>query len=67
MAKEATVSTRATQTSIDAIPTNPLLTTDSRLNTLDASISSRLPTSSYIATDNTAIAESVRTELTPEL
>ena len=38
---DAKVSTRATQASVNAIPTNPLLTTDSRLNTLDANISSR--------------------------
>lgn len=31
----------ATQASVDAIPTNPLLTNDSRLNNLDATISSR--------------------------
>lgn len=41
---------------IAAIPTNPLLTTDSRLNHLDADISSRLPTSSYTAPDNAGIA-----------
>ena len=35
----ATVSSRATQISVDAIPTNPLLTTDSRLNNLDFAIS----------------------------
>lgn len=38
---DATVSSRATQTSVNAIPTNPLLTTDSRLNHLDADISTR--------------------------
>lgn len=35
------VSTKASQTSVNGIPTNPLLVTDSRLNTLDANISSR--------------------------
>ena len=38
---DATVSSRATQTSVNAVPTNPLLTNDSRLNNLDATISSR--------------------------
>ena len=38
---DTTVSSRATQSSVNAIPTNPLLTTDSRLNNLDATISSR--------------------------
>jgi hypothetical protein len=41
---------------IVAIPTNPLLTTDSRLNDLDAPISSRLPTSSYVVPDNAGIS-----------
>jgi hypothetical protein len=41
LAKEATVSSRASQASVNAIPTNPLLTTDARLNNLDATISSR--------------------------
>lgn len=52
---DATVSSRSTQTSVDAIPTNPLLTTDSRLNNLDATISSRLASASYTAPDNTTI------------
>lgn len=39
LAKEATVSSRASQTSINAIPTNPLLTNDVRLDYLDAPIS----------------------------
>lgn len=34
-----TVSSRASQTSVNGIPTNPLLTTDSRLNNLDFAIS----------------------------
>ena len=41
LAKESTVATRASQASVSAIPTNPLLTTDARLNNLDATISSR--------------------------
>ena len=47
LAKEATVV---------AIPTNPLLSTDSRLNNLDATISSRLATSGYIAPANSDIS-----------
>ncbi len=38
VANENTVADRATQTSVDAIPTNPLLANDARLNFLDASI-----------------------------
>jgi hypothetical protein len=52
---DATVSSRSTQTSVDSIPTNPLLTTDSRLNNLDATVSSRLASASYTAPDNTTI------------
>ena len=43
VANETTLSNRATQASVNAIPTNPLLTTDSRLNNLDTTISSRMP------------------------
>jgi hypothetical protein len=57
LALEASVQTRATQTSVNAIPTNPLLTTDTRLNTLDAAISTR----------STLNAPQVRTELATEL
>lgn len=39
VANETTVANRASQASVDAIPTNPLLTTDSRLNNLDFAIS----------------------------
>ena len=38
-----------------AIPTNPLLTNDSRVDNLDASISSRLDAASYTAPDNAGI------------
>jgi hypothetical protein len=38
---DVATSTRASQASVSAIPTNPLLTTDARLNNLDATISSR--------------------------
>ncbi len=45
----------ATESSVLAIPTNPLLTNDARLNNLDATITSRLASSSYTAPDNTGI------------
>jgi hypothetical protein len=38
VANETTVASRATQTSVNAIPTNPLRDNDARLNFLDASI-----------------------------
>lgn len=57
LAKEATVASRASQTSVNAIPTNPLLTTDTRLNNLDAAISTR----------STLTAPQVRSELATEL
>jgi parallel beta-helix repeat protein len=46
----------STAASVAAIPTNPLLTTDTRLNHLDADVSSRLATSGYTAPDNSDIA-----------
>jgi hypothetical protein len=52
---DAAISSRASQASVTAIPTNPVLTTDSRLNNLDATISSRLATSGYSAPDNTDV------------
>ena len=39
-ALDVPVSSRATQVSVDAIPTNPVLTTDSRLDNLDVPVSS---------------------------
>jgi plastocyanin len=56
LAKEATVSTRATQTSVSAIPTTPLLAADTRLDNLDTAISTRLATSGYTAPANADIA-----------
>jgi hypothetical protein len=50
VANETTVANRATQTSVDAIPTNPLLTTDTRLNNLNAPIGS-IPTNPLLTTD----------------
>ena len=41
---------------IDAIPTNPLLTNDARLNNLDAAISTRLASAGYTAPANADIA-----------
>jgi hypothetical protein len=60
LAKEATVAAKASQTSVNAIPTNPLLTTDARLNNLDATVSSRLASSAY-TTPPTVVA--IRTEM----
>ena len=59
-ASNTVVNTRASQTSVNAIPTNPLLTTDSRLNNIDATISSRatqtsvnaIPTNPLLTTDS---------------
>lgn len=42
----------ALQANVLAIPTNPVLTTDSRLTRLDANISSRLATTDYVIPDN---------------
>jgi hypothetical protein len=53
VANETTVASRSTQTSVNAIPINPLLTTDSRLNNLDITISSRMPSGSVtVGTNN---------------
>jgi hypothetical protein len=43
--------TKASQVSVNLIPTNPLLITDARLDNLDATVSSRLPTTSYVNND----------------
>lgn len=56
----------ANSTAIAAIPTNPLLTNDARLDNLDTTISSRLATAGYTAPDNatiTAIAGYIDTEV----
>lgn len=50
VANEGTVATRATQISVDNIPTNPLLTTDIRLNNLNAPIGS-IPTNPLLTND----------------
>jgi hypothetical protein len=44
------------QSKVSAIPTNPLLTSDTRLGHLDVDISSRLADLSYTAPDNTGIS-----------
>jgi hypothetical protein len=49
-----TTANRVDSTAI-GVPTNPLLTNDSRLNNLDATVSSRMATFVYTAPDNTAI------------
>jgi hypothetical protein len=57
---DATISSRSTQVSVNAIPVNPVLTTDGRLNNLDTRISSRasestaraIPTNPVLATDS---------------
>jgi hypothetical protein len=56
----ASITSRASTGSVAAIPTNPLLTTDARLNNLDATITSRassatlanVPTNPLLATDS---------------
>jgi hypothetical protein len=53
---DATISSRASQAAIDAIPTAPLLADDERLNCLDAAISTRLAGEDYDAPDNAGIA-----------
>lgn len=50
VANEVTVSLRATQISVNNIPTNPLLTTDTRLNNLNAPIGS-IPTNPLLTND----------------
>jgi hypothetical protein len=50
VANETTVASRASQVSVDAIPTNPLLTTDPRLANLNAPISA-IPTTTLLSTD----------------
>lgn len=52
----ADLSPLATAAAVAAIPTNPLLTGDTRLNSLDATISSRLASASYTAPDNASIS-----------
>jgi len=55
-ASKADVSGLATAVAVGAIPTNPLLTDDARLDNLDATIGSRLADADYTAPDNTGIA-----------
>jgi hypothetical protein len=55
IAKEVTVASKSSQASVDAIPTNPLLVDDGRLDNLDTTISSRLASASYTAPSNSDI------------
>lgn len=67
LAKEATLATKASQASVNAIPLNPLLTDDLRLNglsNLDVTVSSRLAATTYTAAPTTAaIATAVESQL----
>jgi hypothetical protein len=53
LAKEAT--SQLIKTKTDAIPSNPLLTTDARLNNLDATVSSRLAAGSTVDSNVTQV------------
>jgi len=61
---DTTISSRASQESVSAIPTNPLLDNDSRLDNLDATISSRLA-SNDSRLDNLDATISSRSSHTP--
>ena len=67
LAKEATLATKASQASVDAIPLNSLLTDDLRLDSLsnlDITVSSRLAATTYTAAPTTAaIATAVESQL----
>ena len=70
LALESTLALKADQATVAAIPTNPLLTTDTRLSRLDVNVSSRLAAadfSSSAAPTSTEVAAAVRTELATEL
>ena len=54
-AVEIRVEIDANSTALAAIPTNPLLTNDARLDNLDAAVSTRLATAGYTAPDNATI------------
>ena len=56
LARQSDLTTLATATAVAAIPTNPLLNTDVRLNNIDAAISTRLASSGYTAPDNASIS-----------
>lgn len=68
LAKEITLNTKASQSSINAIPINPLLATDSRLNNLDVAISTRLAAANYVtpltASETTAIVTNALNSIT---
>ena len=70
LAREATLALKADQATVAAIPTNPLLATDSRLSRLDVNVSSRLAAadfSSSAAPTSAQNAAAVRSELATEL
>jgi hypothetical protein len=68
LAKEATTLSRASQLSVNAIPTNTLASDDPRLDTLDATISSRLAEVGYqLPPDAVAIAVAVWNNATRDL
>jgi len=62
-ASNTVVNTRASQTSVNAIPTNPALTTDSRFNNLDTNVGSRLATTSFNSTIGTPADGSVSADI----
>ena len=55
----------AIQTALAAVPTTPLLAADTRLNNLDATVSSRLPTSGYTAPPATVTLASSQPDYAP--
>jgi hypothetical protein len=57
------ISTLATQDSVNAIPTNPVLASDARLNNLDVAISSRLAANDYVAPNNEQFTSTDRDKL----
>jgi hypothetical protein len=60
---QATDSLKNLSDKADLIPKNPLLTTDPRLDNLDATVSSRLPTSSYTAPTTPPTVVQIRQEM----
>ena len=55
----------AVLTALSAIPTAPLLSSDTRLGNLDAAISSRLPTAGYVAPPATVVLASSQPNYAP--
>jgi len=72
LAKESTVNTKASQASVNAIPTNTVLVTDTRLDKLDANVSSRLTlagieSSNVVAKEASVTSVKINTNLIPAL